>query len=156
MKRLRPTVLGPLLMAVVALGVSSPTAMAAAPAGYTPGSPAGSEYQEQLAGAREISVGEGQRPRRDSVSARHATSSPLFGAGITAGGSHRRGGERAAAPRSAGGVAPADRHERSAIATAARAPLDGPSDSLITGLLVLAALVATALLTQLLRRRAAP
>jgi hypothetical protein len=43
-------------------------------------------------------------------------------------------------------------HARAVRAAAARAPLEGPSSALITGLLVVASLLATGLLAQLLRR----
>jgi len=144
------------LLASVCVGVGVPAATAAAPAGYTPGSPAGSEYQQQLAGAREIGARDGAHLR----GGQHAAAPQLFGPGITADASgHRASAEAAngdaATSNSGGGTARADARERSAIAAAARAPLEGPSSSLITGLLVLAALLATALLTQLLRRGAA-
>jgi len=153
-KRACAVLLGSMLIASAALGVSSAAAAAAVtPAGYPPGSPAGSEYREQLAAAREIGARTGERPAVGS--ARHAAGSSLFGAGVTPAGA-RRSGAAAPGPGDADGAGPtpaADGGERAAIAAAARAPLDGPPASLITGLLIAGALAIAGMLVLLLRRR---
>lgn len=171
--RVRAAVLlGSMLVASILLGVGAPSATAAAPAGYAPGSPAGSEYQEQLATAREIGVRDREQPRSGSASdggslsslAQRDAASRLFGAGVTPG-DGRRGSRAGAADDdvatpSGGGSegavttsAAAAASERSAIAAAASAPLEGPSSALITGLLGAAALLVAGMLAVLLRRQ---
>jgi hypothetical protein len=147
--------LGSLLIASSALGARAAAATTVAPGGYSPGSPASSEYREQLATAREIGARSGGQLAVTS----------LFGTGVTPGEDVR---ERGAGATDSDAEAPgrdgsdgeatalaADVREHSAIAAAARAPLDGPPSSLITGLLVVAALLATGVLVRLLRPRGA-
>lgn len=155
--RLRATVLlGSVLMASISLGGAGvPSAVAAAPAGYAPGSPAGTEYQEQLATAREIGTRDGGGSEGDGgssiPSARPDDGPPLFGAGVTAGAGIRgKAGVASGDTPAAGGGGSAG--ARSAIAAAARAPLEGPSSALVTGLLGLVTLLVTGLLALLLRR----
>ena len=156
MNRVCAALFGSTLIALATLGASA-AATAVAPAGYSPRSPAGSEYREQLASAREIGA-------RTSPSERHAAVPSLFGAGVTPSDhvrdSSARNGNATARARDRSDAVDtalaADASEHTAIAAAAHAPLDGPSPSLITSLLVVAALLATGLLVLLLRRQGAP